>query len=83
MPPFAPTDGICVLSRREIAQYPPIHNSRNHPKVPETRRCAGCRLWSSMSGVGPKLMSNRPLPSSALTSTADITHEGCEVRKVP
>jgi len=26
-------------------------------------------------------MSNRPLPSSALTSTADITHEGCEVRK--
>jgi hypothetical protein len=34
------------------------------------------------SAVGQKLMSNRPLPSSALTSTADITHEGCEVRKV-
>src|SRR5882757_8166501 len=31
--------------------------------------------------MGQKLMSNRPLPSSALTSTADITHEGCEVRK--
>jgi hypothetical protein len=26
--------------------------------------------------MGQKLMSNRPLPSSALNSTADITHEG-------
>jgi hypothetical protein len=29
---------------------------------------------------GYKLKSNRPAPSSALTSTADITHQGCEVR---
>ena len=34
-----------------------------------------------MTASGQKLMSNRPIPSSALTSTADITHEGCEVRK--
>jgi hypothetical protein len=33
--------------------------------------------------MGEKLKSNRPAPSSALTSTADITHHGCEVRKVP
>ena len=36
-----------------------------------------------MSAWGPKLKSNRPLPFSALTSTADIMHRGCEVRKVP
>jgi len=36
-----------------------------------------------MSEKGQKLKSNRPLLSSALTSTADITHQGCEVRKVP
>jgi glycine/D-amino acid oxidase-like deaminating enzyme len=34
-----------------------------------------------MSDLGQKLKSNRPAPSSALTSTADITHRGCEVRK--
>ena len=51
-----------------------------------------------MSGLGHERKSNSalpssafpskaevepPLPSSALTSTADITHQGCEVRKVP
>src|ERR1700730_11415530 len=36
-----------------------------------------------MSAVPQKLKSNRSLPSSALTSTADITHQGCEVRNVP
>jgi hypothetical protein len=50
MLPFATTDGRCALSRSEISQYRLIHNSRNHPKVPETRMSAGCRLWSSMSG---------------------------------
>src|SRR6476661_7430863 len=33
--------------------------------------------------LGQKLKSDRPLPSSALTSTADIMHEGCDFRKVP
>jgi hypothetical protein len=33
--------------------------------------------------MGQKLKSNRRASSSALTSTADITHQGSEVRKVP
>ena len=36
-----------------------------------------------MFQMGQKLKSKRPAPSSALTSTADITHQGCEVRFVP
>jgi hypothetical protein len=44
MPPFATTDGRCVLSRSEIAQYRLIHNSLNHPKVPETPTVPASRL---------------------------------------
>ena len=36
-----------------------------------------------MSGLGQKRKLTNTLPSSALTSTADITHQGCEVRNVP
>jgi hypothetical protein len=39
-----------------------------------------CRRESSL---GHEQKSNSALPSSALTSTADIKHQGCEVRKVP
>ena len=70
MPPFATTDGICgVEPKAKSRNTRLIHNSRNHPKVPETRRCAGCRLWSSMSGVGQKRRFDR------LPFTSGLPHQ--------
>ena len=66
MPPFATTGGIsgAELKAASRAQYRTIHNSRNHPKVPDEPQADGtfCALHSAdigsaftaLGGFGPR-----------------------------